>query len=65
MPFSCTYKRARSGDEGPNTGGMGAYSPPMWLDESRSRHHERVTEAAIAAMMAEGTPYRRRPLPRR
>jgi phosphoribosylamine--glycine ligase len=59
MPFSCDYKRARTGDEGPNTGGMGAYSPPMWLDESLEPFiHERITEAAIAAMTQEGTPFR-------
>jgi phosphoribosylamine--glycine ligase len=58
MPFACDYKRARDGDEGPNTGGMGAYSPPLWLDEALEPFiHEQVTEAAIAAMREEGSPY--------
>ncbi len=58
MPFACDYKRARDADEGPNTGGMGAYSPPQWLDESLEPYiHERITEATIAAMREEGSPY--------
>jgi len=59
MPFSCDYKRIGDGDEGPNTGGMGAYSPPPWLDEALEPViHEGITEAAVKAMMDEGTPYR-------
>jgi phosphoribosylamine--glycine ligase len=59
LPFSCDYKRIADGDEGPNTGGMGAYSPPLWLDESLEPViHETITEAAVAAMMAEGVPFR-------
>jgi phosphoribosylamine--glycine ligase len=58
MPFSCDYKPIFDGNEGPNTGGMGVYSPPMWLDEALEPFiHERITEAAIAAMSKEGTPY--------
>ncbi|MCH7836724.1 MAG: phosphoribosylamine--glycine ligase [Chloroflexi bacterium] len=59
MPFSCDYKRALDGDEGLITGGMGAYSPPGWLDaETAGRIDEQVTKAAVDGMMAEGTPYR-------
>lgn len=58
MPFSCDYKRARDGDEGPNTGGMGAYSPALWLDEAdESFIHQHITEAAVTAMAEEGAPY--------
>lgn len=59
MPFSCDYKRVFDGNEGPNTGGMGAYSPPLWLDEALEPFiHERITEAAVRAMMDEGAPFR-------
>jgi phosphoribosylamine--glycine ligase len=58
-PFSCDYKRALDGDEGPNTGGMGAYSPPGWLDADTARRiDEEITPATVDAMMAEGVPYR-------
>jgi len=59
MPYSCDYKRALDGDEGPNTGGMGAYSPPAWLDAGTGRRiDEEITAASVSAMMAEGVPYR-------
>jgi phosphoribosylamine--glycine ligase len=59
MPFSCDYKRVGDGDDGPNTGGLGAYSPATWLEESQEVFiHERITEAAIAAMRKDGAPYR-------
>jgi len=31
---ACDYKRIRDNDQGPNTGGMGTYSPASWLEES-------------------------------
>ena len=58
MPFSCDHKAVRDGNQGPNTGGMGVYSPPGWLPESTAEHIRRdVTEAAVRAMAAEGTPF--------
>ena len=52
LPLSCDYKRVGDGDTGPNTGGMGVYSPPGFLtDEANvfTRVHEPVAQA-LAAM---------------
>lgn len=53
------YKRLADGDRGPNTGGMGAFSPvpdvpAALLDEIRRR----VVEPAVAGLAAEGCPFR-------
>jgi phosphoribosylamine--glycine ligase len=59
MPLACDHKPVFDGDRGPNTGGMGAYSPPDWLDESTVQAiRSDVTEAATRAMLEEGRPYR-------
>jgi len=58
MPFACDHKPVFDGDRGPNTGGMGADSPPDWLDEATGRDIQTsITEAAIAAMESEGRPF--------
>jgi phosphoribosylamine---glycine ligase len=53
------FKRAHDGDQGPNTGGMGAYTPLPWapaglVDEVMSA----VVQPAVSAMRQRGTPFR-------
>jgi phosphoribosylamine--glycine ligase len=53
------HKRAFDGDEGPNTGGMGAYSPPPVVDaEVEQKILDRVIEPTLRGMAAEGRPFR-------
>ncbi|MCA9669148.1 MAG: phosphoribosylamine--glycine ligase [Myxococcales bacterium] len=53
------HKRALDGDRGPNTGGMGAYSPAPVLDEALAARVQReVLEPVVARMRTEGAPYR-------
>src|SRR5215213_8629285 len=53
------HKRAFDGDDGPNTGGMGAYSPALVLTpDSQTRVMREIVEPTLAAMRARGTPYR-------
>jgi len=59
MVPSQDHKRAHDGDEGPNTGGMGAYSPvPVLSGEVESLIHREVMKATVDAMAAEGITYR-------
>lgn len=53
------HKRAFDGDMGPNTGGMGSYSPaPVFTPELVETAERAVVQPVIAAMAAEGAPYR-------
>ena len=56
---ACDYKRAYDGDAGPNTGGMGSYSPAeFWTAELAQSIEKRVILPAIEGMAKEGHPYR-------
>ena len=53
------FKRAREGDTGPNTGGMGAYAPLPWTPaDLAERTVAEVIDPAIAELSRRGTPYR-------
>jgi len=52
------HKRAGDGDSGPNTGGMGAYSPaPVVTPDIHQRIMDEVINPTVAGMAAEGYPY--------
>lgn len=52
------HKRAYDGDKGPNTGGMGAYSPaPVLTDAIAARALDQIIKPTMAEMTRRGTPY--------
>lgn len=58
MVFACDYKRVFDGDRGPNTGGMGVYSPPGFVDGTLAREiHDSVTRPVMRALAEAGAPY--------
>ena len=58
MVAACDYKRALDGDQGPNTGGMGSYSPALaWTRELQAEVRDRIMLPVITAMAEKGIPY--------
>lgn len=60
LPFATSqdHKRAFDNDEGPNTGGMGAYSPaPVVTAQVNQRIMDEVIYPTVRGMQEEGTPY--------
>jgi phosphoribosylamine--glycine ligase len=61
IPFGSAqdHKRAYDGDQGPNTGGMGAYAPsPAFTSALSTVAMDRIIQPTIAGLAAEGAPYR-------
>ncbi len=55
---ACDYKRAGDGDTGPNTGGMGAFSPPRGFpDDLTDIVRERIIAPVLRGLLAEGETY--------
>jgi phosphoribosylamine--glycine ligase len=58
LPVAQDYKRLQEGDQGPNTGGMGAFAPtpddPVWIDTVR----EKIIEPTLHALKKAHQPYK-------
>lgn len=59
MVPACDYKRVFANDRGPNTGGMGSYSPPGFFDAKLTRQVTKtILQPVVKAMAQEGMPYK-------
>ncbi|MCH5256385.1 MAG: phosphoribosylamine--glycine ligase [Lachnospiraceae bacterium] len=59
MSSAQDHKRAKDGDKGPNTGGMGTFSPsPFYTDEVDAFCKKYIYQATVDAMVAEGRPFK-------
>ncbi len=58
LASACDHKRLKDHDEGPNTGGMGAYSPCSWIDEAFLKNVEKhFVVPTLKGMVSQGTPF--------
>jgi phosphoribosylamine---glycine ligase len=58
MPLSCDHKAVFDGNQGPNTGGMGVYSPPWWgQPDLQDQITARICQPLAQAMASEGRPF--------
>src|SRR5215469_3090882 len=58
LAAACDYKRAGDGDTGPNTGGMGAYSPPFdFPSDMYDQVRERILAPVLRGLLAEDEAY--------
>lgn len=58
MVPACDYKRIFDNDQGPNTGGMGSYSPPGFFDTKLTNEVlKTIIKPAVDALANEGSPY--------
>ncbi|MCH8309878.1 MAG: phosphoribosylamine--glycine ligase [Chloroflexi bacterium] len=59
MVAACDYKRVGDGDTGPNTGGMGSYSPPpFWNGDLDEEVRRRIVEPVVKELARVGSPFR-------
>jgi phosphoribosylamine---glycine ligase len=60
LPPACDYKRAFDGDQGPNTGGMGSYCPPMGVDADAllDSVSADIVTPCLTALRKRGSPFR-------
>ncbi len=55
---ACDYKRIGDNDEGPNTGGVGAYTPPeFWTDQLARQVRQEILEPVARQMVADSSPF--------
>ena len=57
MPIAQDHKRAFDNDLGPNTGGMGAYSPVSFINDKDMQEAHEIMKMTVDALMNENNPY--------